>query len=291
MTRLIGVIVLVGLGIAGWGSIFTVSETEQAIVLQFGEPRRQITTPGIQFKIPVLQNVIYVERRILDFDAPKEEVIASDKKRIVVDAYSRYRIVDPLQFYTRVGSENGARTRLATIINSTLRGVLATVELQTVLSGERRQLMRRITDSVNTEAEKFGIEIVDVRIKRADLPQENSQAIYRRMNAEREREAKEFRARGAEESQKIKADADRQKAVMLAEARRTAEILRGEGDAIRNRIYAEAYEKDPEFFSFYRSLEAYRKAMDATDTTLVMSPNSDFFRYFRDMSGVVAAPK
>ena len=283
--KLVGAGLLVLLGIIGWGSIFTVSETEQAIVLMFGKPQRQITSPGLKFKVPLAENVVYVERRILDFDAPKEEVIASDKKRIVVDAYSRYRIIDPLQFYTRVGTENGARTRLATIINSTLRSVMAAVELQTVLSGERRELMRRITDSVNTEANKFGIEIIDVRIKRADLPEANSNAIYRRMNAEREREAKEFRARGAEESQKIKADADRQKAVMLAEAGRKAEILRGEGDAKRNRIYAEAYQKDPEFFSFYRSMEAYRKAMNASDTTLVLSPDSDFFRYFGNMAG------
>ena len=283
--KLVGAGLLVLLGIIGWGSIFTVSETEQAIVLMFGKPQRQITSPGLNFKVPLAENVVYVERRILDFDAPKEEVIASDKKRIVVDAYSRYRIIDPLQFYTRVGTENGARTRLATIINSTLRSVMAAVELQTVLSGERRVLMRRITDSVNTEANKFGIEIIDVRIKRADLPEENSNAIYRRMNAEREREAKEFRARGAEESQKIKADADRQKAVMLAEAGRKAEILRGEGDATRNRIYAKAYQKDPEFFSFYRSMEAYRKAMNASDTTLVLSPDSDFFRYFGNMAG------
>ena len=246
MLKAIGAVLLIVLGIVGYGSLFTVNMTEQAIVLMFGEPRRQITEPGLQFKVPLVENVVFIERRILDFDAPKEEVIASDKKRIVVDAYSRYKIVDPLRFYTTVNNENGARTRLATIINSTLRQVIATVELQTVLSGERRELMRRITDSVNTEAAKFGIEIIDVRIKRADLPEENSNAIYRRMNAEREREAKEFRARGAEESQKIKADADRQKVVLVAEGQRSAQILRGDGDATRNRIYAEAYQKDPE---------------------------------------------
>ncbi len=285
MLKLIGAALLIVLGIVGYGSLFTVTMTEQAIVLMFGDPRREITEPGLQFKIPLVENVIFIERRILDFDAPKEEVIASDKKRIVVDAYSRYKIVNPLRFYTTVRDENGARTRLATIINSTLRQVIATVELQIVLSGERRELMRRITDLVNTEAAKFGIEIVDVRIKRADLPEENSNAIYRRMNAEREREAKEFRARGAEESQKIKADADRQKVVLVAEGQRAAQILRGDGDATRNRIYAEAYQKDPEFFRFYRSLQAYRKAMNDDDTTLVLRPDSDFFLYFGDLKG------
>jgi membrane protease subunit HflC len=235
--------------------------------------------------MPLVDDVIVMEKRILDYDPPQEEIIASDKKRLVVDAYTRYQITNPLQFYRTVNNEILARQRLAVIINSSVRRVLATIELQTVLSGERRDLMRRIKEAVNVETQKIGITIIDVRIKRADLPQENSLAVFRRMQAERERDAKEARAQGAEQSQKIKADADRQKTVLLAEARKLSEILRGEGDATRNRIYAKAYQTDPEFFSFYRSLEAYRKAMSAKDTTLVLSPDSDFFRYFGDQMG------
>ncbi|MDP6709095.1 MAG: protease modulator HflC [Alphaproteobacteria bacterium] len=278
-------IVVVVLGVVGYSSLFTVQETEQALVLRLGEPRRQVKEPGLHFKMPIIENVEMMEKRILDYDPPQEEIIASDKKRLVVDAYTRYRISNPLQFYRTVNNETFAGQRLAVIINSSVRRVLATVELQSVLSGERRELMHQIRSAVNSEAEKIGIAIIDVRIKRADLPEENSLAVFRRMQAERERDAKEARARGAEESQKIKADADRQKTVLLAEARKLAEILRGEGDATRNRIYAQAFSKDPEFFRFYRSLEAYRKAMDAKDTTLVLSPDSDFFRYFGDQMG------
>jgi membrane protease subunit HflC len=280
-------IIIVVLGFLAYGSLYTVQETEQALVLMLGEPRRAVKEAGLHFKIPLVENVEIMEKRILDFDPPHEEIIASDKKRIVVDAYTRYRIEDPLVFFRSVGNEQRARQRLSVIINSSIRRVLATVELNTILSGERRELMHQISVAVNDEAKKIGIEIVDVRIKRTDLPEENSNAIYRRMQAEREREAKEKRAQGAEASQKIQADADRQKTVLLAEARKLAEILRGEGDATRNRIYAEAYSVDPEFFRFYRSLQAYRKAMDATDTTLVLSPDSDFFQYFGDLSGGV----
>jgi membrane protease subunit HflC len=279
------------IGLLAYGSLFTVQETEQALVLRLGEPRRVIKDAGLHFKVPLVENIEMMEKRILDYDPPKEEIIASDKKRLVVDAYTRYRISDPLQFYRTVNNEIFAGQRLAVIINSSVRRVLATVELQSVLSGERRELMHQIRSAVNSEAEKIGIAIVDVRIKRADLPEENSLAVFRRMQAERERDAKEARARGAEESQKIKADADRQKTVLLAEARKLGEILRGEGDATRNRIYAQAFSKDPEFFRFYRSLEAYRKAMDAKDTTLVLSPDSDFFRYFGDQMGGSKRPE
>ncbi len=278
------------LGVIGYGSLFSVQETEQALVLRLGEPRRVIKEAGLHFKMPLIENIEMMEKRILDYDPPQEEVIASDKKRLVVDAYTRYRISDPLQFYRTVNNEIMAGQRLAVIINSSVRRVLATVELQSVLSGERRELMLRIREAVNSEAEKIGISIVDVRIKRADLPEENSLAVFRRMQAERERDAKEARARGAEESQKIKADADRQKTVLLAEARKLSEILRGAGDATRNRIYAKAFSTDPEFFRFYRSLEAYRKSMNSDDTTLVLSPDSDFFRYFGDQMGKSKRP-
>lgn len=273
-------VILVVIGIVGYSAMFTVHETEQALVLQFGDPRRSVREPGLHFKTPVIQNVVYLEKRILDLDSPKQEVIASDKKRIVVDAYTRFRIADPLEFYRTVNNEAVARTRLTNIINSSLREVLARVELQAILSGERGKLMREISDRASAEARKFGVAIVDVRIKRADLPEENSQAIYRRMQAERERDARELRARGAEEGQKIRADADRQRAVLLAEAERQAQTLRGQGDADRTRILGEAYGRDPDFFDFYRTLEAYRTSMGSGDTSLVLSPDSDFLKYF-----------
>jgi membrane protease subunit HflC len=280
---LAGIVALIG--VIAYGSVYTVQETEQALVLMLGDPRRVVQEPGLHYKWPLVENVVMMEDRILDFDAPKEEMIASDKKRLVVDAYTRYRILDPLRFYQTVNDERLARQRLSAIINSSVRRVLATVELQSVLSGERRALMNTIREFVNIEAQKIGIVIVDVRIKRADLPEDNSQAIYKRMQAERERDAKEARARGAEEAQKIRADSDRQKVVLLADARKKSQILRGEGDALRNDIYAKAYTTDPEFFRFYRSLQAYRKALNAEDTTLVLSPDSEFFRYFGDLMG------
>lgn len=272
--------VLLVIGILGYSSMFTVQETEQALVLQFGDPRRSISEPGLHFKVPVLQNVVYMEKRILDLDAPKQEVIASDKKRLVVDSYARFKISNALEFYRTVNNEAVARNRLSNIINSSLREVLARAELQAVMSDERGQLMRQITNQVNTEAIKIGIEVVDVRIKRADLPEENSQAIYRRMQAERERDARELRARGAEEAQKIKADADRQRAVLLADAEKLAQVLRGQGDADRTRILGAAYGRDADFFDFYRTLEAYRKSLTGGDTNLVLSPDSDFLKFF-----------
>jgi membrane protease subunit HflC len=282
ITGIVLAVILVLIGIVGYSAMFTVQETEQALVLQFGDPRRSVPEPGLHFKTPFLQNVVYLEKRILDLDAPKQEVIASDKKRIVVDAYARFRIKNALEFYRAVNNEAVARNRLANIINSSLREVLARVELQAILSGERSQLMRNISDRVNGEATKFGVEIVDVRIKRADLPEENSQAIYRRMQAERERDAREARARGAEEAQKIRADADRQRAVLLAEAERQAQTLRGQGDADKTRILGEAYGRDPSFFDFYRTLEAYRVSLGSgeSSTNLVLSPDSDFLKFF-----------
>jgi membrane protease subunit HflC len=281
---ILGVIVIV-LGLVAWSALYTVSETQQALVLQFGEPIEVVKEPGLHVKVPFVQNVVYLDDRILDFDAPKEEVIASDKKRIVVDSFARYEIKEPLIFYRTVNNEAMARQRLAAVINSSLRRVLARIELLTLLSGVRLDLMRQITQLVNEETVKFGVNVVDVRIKRADLPEENSQAVYRRMQAERERDAREARARGAEEAQKIRADADRQKTVLLAEARKQADILRGEGDAIRNRIYAEAFQKDPEFFSFYRTMQAYRKALNQSNTSMVLAPDGEFFRYFGAETG------
>lgn len=282
--------VLIVLGFLAYGTLYTVNEAQQALVLQFGRVVTSVRDPGLHFKIPFAQNVVYMEKRILDLDAPPVEAVAADKKRIVVDAYARFQITDPLKYQQAVQTEGTARSRLGTVVNASLREVLATVELETVLSDQRVDLMTKITKDVNVEAQKLGITIVDVRMKRADLPEANSQAVYRRMQAEREREAREARARGAEESQKIRADADRQKTVLLAEARKKSEIIRGEGDAIRNRTFANAFKQDAEFFSFYRSLQAYRAALQTGDTTMVLSPDSDFFNYFRNIEGTPVKP-
>ena len=278
-------IILVIIGVIGYSSVFSVHETQQALVLQFGNPVKTVQKSGLNFKIPFIQDVQFLERRILDFDAPPVEAVAADKKRIVVDAYARFRISDPLKFYQTVNNEVTARNRMAPIVNSSLRNVIGRVKLETMLSGQRSKLMLEIRDLVNTEAKKLGIEIIDVRIKRADLPEANSQAVYDLMRAERKRIATEIRAEGAERSQKITATADRQRVVLLATAQKTSEIMRGEGDALRNKIFADAYTKDPEFFIFYRSLQAYRTALQSGNTTMVLSPSSDFFNYFGDIKG------
>ena len=261
-------------------SIFIVKETNQAIVLQFGDPKKIITSPGFQIKIPFIQNVVFLDRRILSLDPPPEEVIASDQKRLIVDAFARFKIVDPLKFYISVGNERVARSRLATIINSRLRSVLGKQSLATLLSEDRTKQMAIIQEGVNNEAGKFGIEIIDVRIKRADLPQANSEAIYRRMQTEREREAKEFRAKGAEMAVTITSTADKKVTVILAEAKKNSEIMKGEGDGQRNKIFAEAFGRDPEFFAFYRAMQAYEKALIGGDTSLILSPDSEFFKFF-----------
>ena len=264
----------------GFFSVFVVKEINQAIVLQFGDPKRIITTPGFQVKIPFIQNVVFLDRRILSLDPPPEEVIASDQKRLIVDAFARFQIVDPLKFYISVGNERVARSRLATIINSRLRSVLGKQELQTLLSKDRTKQMALIQEGVNKEATNFGIKIVDVRIKRADLPQANSEAIYRRMQTEREREAKEFRARGAEMAVTITSTADKEVTVLLANAEKQSEIMKGEGDGLRNKIFADAFGRDPEFFAFYRSMQAYERALIGGETSLILSPDSEFFKFF-----------
>ena len=273
-------------GFAIYLSLFTVKEINQAIVLQFGDPKKIISQPGLQVKIPFIQNVVFLDRRILNLDAPPEEVIASDQKRLIVDAYARFKIVDPLKFYISVGDERVARSRLATIINSRLRGVLGKQSLATLLSEDRSKQMDIIQDDVNAEAQNFGIQIIDVRIKRADLPQANSEAIYKRMQTEREREAKEFRAKGAEMAVTITSTADKEVTVLLANAKKQSEIMKGEGDGQRNKIFAEAFGKDPEFFAFYRAMQAYETALIGGDTSLILSPDSDFFKFFGD-TGVI----
>jgi len=272
--------ILVVLGITAFQSIFIVQEINQAIVLQFGDPKKIVNKSGLNFKLPFIQNVAYLDKRVLNLDNPPEEVIAADQKRLIVDAIARFKIVDPLKFYISVGNERVARQRLATIINSRIRGVLGKQELATLLSKDRAKQMSIIQNDVNTEAKNFGIEIVDVRIKRTDLPQANSEAIYARMQTERQREAKEFRAQGAEIATRIKSTADKEVTVILANAKKKSEIMKGEGDGQRNKIFAEAFGKDPQFFSFYRAMQSYEKALIGGDTSLILSPDSDFFKFF-----------
>lgn len=268
------------LGFLAYSSLFTVSEIQKAIVLQFGDPKRVIQKAGLNVKIPFIQNVVLLDKRILNLDTPSEEIIAKDQKRLIVDAFARFMIKDPLKFYISVGNERVARSRLSTIINSRIRGVLGQEELATLVSKERARLMDKITKDVNTEASQFGIEILDVRIKRADLPQANSEAIYKRMQTERLREAKEFRAQGAEIAQTIRSTADKEVTIILAEANKNSEILKGEGDGKRNKIFANAFGKDAEFFSFYRAMQSYEKSLIGGETSLILSPDSEFFRFF-----------
>jgi len=279
---IIGVIAL-----TAFFSIFIVKEINQAIVLQFGDPKRILLKPGLNFKLPFIQNVVFLDKRILNLDAPPIEVIASDQKRLIVDAFARFQIIDPLKFYISVGNERVARSRLSTIINSRIRSVLGTQRLQTLLSEDRNKQMALIQDGVNNEAENFGIKIVDVRIKRADLPQANSDAIYRRMQTEREREAKEFRAKGAEMAVTITSTADKEVTVILAEAEKKSEIMKGEGDGERNKIFADAFGQDADFFAFYRAMQAYERALIGGETSLIMSPDSEFFKFFGNVKAQI----
>jgi membrane protease subunit HflC len=253
--------------------------------VRLGEPVRVITQPGLNVKIPLIDSVIYVDNRILDLENSSQEVIASDQKRLVVDAFARYRIKDALRFYQSVGSIEGANSRLSTLLNAALRRVLGEATLTHVVRDQRAALMARVREQVDREAAAFGITIIDVRIRRADLPEQNSQAVYQRMQTERQREAAEFRATGSQKSQEIRARADRDVTVLVAEAQSKAEQTRGEGDAERNRIFAEAYGKDPDFFAFYRSMQAYEQGLKHNDTRMVLKPDSDFFRYFADPNG------
>ncbi len=271
-------------------STYKVTQFDQALLLQLGEPLAVKTKPGLYVKWPFMQNVEMFDKRILDYDVPVEEVITSDRKRLVVDTFARYRIIDPLKFFQSVGTEAVVRNRLGAILNARTREVLGRVPLITVVSGERASLMTSIAALVNQEARSFGVDVIDVRIKRADLPQENSQAIYLRMQTEREREARGYRAQGAEMAQRIRASAERDRTVILAEAQRDAQFLRGEGDAEAIRIFAEAFNQDPDFFAFYRSMEAYRKSLNKDDTTMVLSPESEFFDFFGNAFGTGRTP-
>jgi len=270
--------------IIGYSTLFTVNQTKQALVVRLGQPVRVITEPGLNVKAPFVDSVIDIDKRILDLESPAQEVIASDQKRLVVDAFARYRIKDPLKFYQTVG-EAGANSQLAILLNSALRSVLGGATLVDVVRNMREQLMSQVREQLDHEAQQFGIQVVDVRIRRADLPEQNSQAVYQRMQTERQREAAEFRAQGSQKSQEIRAKADRDVTVLLADATSQAEQVRGQGDSERNRIFADAYNRDPGFFSFYRSMQAYERSMQHGDTHLVLRPDTDFFRYFSNPSG------
>ena len=276
-------IILGGAAILGISSMFTVHQTQVAMVLQFGEPKRVITEPGLQFKMPFIQNVIYYDRRILELDPPTQELPLIDQLRIIVDAYARYRIVDPLKFYTTVRTELGLRDRLGGILNAAVRDQLGGSSLAELLTERRSVIMRNISDAVRGRADDFGIEIIDVRIGRTDLPGETSQSVFNRMRSDRVAQAAQLRAEGEEIKARIQAEADRDRTVILAEANRTAEILRGEGEGERNAILGDAYGRDAEFFRFFRSMDAYRAAMTDNSTTMILSPTSDFFRYFNTM--------
>ncbi len=289
-TRLLSLIAAGLLGVAAFSSFFTVNQTQQALVLQFGEPKRTIQEPGLAFKMPFIQDVIYYEKRVLSLiPQDAEEVILSDQKRLQVDAYARYQIENPLLFYQTVRNELGARGRLEAIIDSSVRRALGSETLASILTGQRNDITRSIGEEVNASVSSLGIKIIDVRLRRADYPTATSQNIFNRMKSEREREAKEFRATGEEEAQKIRADAEKTRTVILSEAQRQAQETRGAGDSEAIRIYADSFGQDADFFAFYRSMEAYRKSMGQQDTSMVLSPNSSFFRFFKDKDG--AAPK
>jgi membrane protease subunit HflC len=286
-------IVLLAAGVfAAYNSAFTVNQTQQALVLQLGEPKRTIQEPGLAFKLPFIQDVTYYEKRVLSLiPQDAEEVILSDQKRLKVDAYARYQITDPLLFYQTVRNESGARGRLEAIIDSSVRRALGRETLASILTGQRNEITRSIGDEVNQSVSSLGIQIIDVRLRRADYPEATSQNIFNRMISERTREAKEFRATGEEEAQKIRSAAEKIRTVIISEAQRTAQETRGAGDSEAIRIYAESFGQDSEFFAFYRSMEAYRKSFNEKDTSMVLSPDSAFFRFFLDKDGAPAKSK
>ena len=281
---LVAALVVLGL-IVAYGTLFTVYQTRQALVVRLGEPVRVITEPGLNYKIPLIDSVITIDKRILDLENPAQEVIASDQKRLVVDAFARYRIKYVLKFYQTVGNVEFANSQLSILLNSALRRVLGEATLTQVVRDQREHLMGRVREQLNTEAQGYGIAVVDVRIRRADLPEQNSQAVYQRMQTERQQEAAQYRAEGAQKAQELRARADRDVTVLLAEAQSKGERTRGEGDGERNRIFADAYGRDPDFFAFYRSMQAYEAGLRSNDTRMLLKPDSEFFRFFVDPSG------
>jgi membrane protease subunit HflC len=288
---IVALIVLLAAIVIGYSSLFTVTQTEQVLVVRLGEPVRVVTEPGLNFKAPFIDTVISIDKRILDLENPAQEVIASDQKRLVVDAFARYKIKNALRFYQSIGSIQAANIQLTTLLNASLRRVLGEVTFIEVVRDQREALMNKIRDQLDKEADGYGISVVDVRIRRADLPEQNSQAVYQRMQTERQREAAEFRAQGGQKAQEIRSKADREATVIVAEANSTAEQVRGTGDGERNRLFAEAYGKDPDFFAFYRSMGAYENGLKAGDTRFLLRPDSDFFRFFGSAAGKTAKPE
>jgi len=281
----LGLVILVILAIVAYSGLFIVNQTQQALVLRLGNPVRVATEPGIYAKIPLIDNVVMLDKRLLDIESPPIEVIARDRKRLVMDAFGRYKIVDPLLFFQAAGSIPVAESRLAVILNSAIRGAAGQMDFSNIVREGRAPLMSQINDQVNREGRRLGVDVVDVRIRRADLPPENSAAVYQRMQTERQREATDIRAQGEQAAKTIRAQADRQATVIVAEANQRADEIKGDGDAERNRIFASAFEQDPDFFSFYRSMQAYQDGMKPGTTRMVVSPTSPFFRYLTDPSG------
>lgn len=274
------------------GSVYTVSQTEQAVVLRFGDPvpgRERVTDPGLHFKIPFVESVVILDKRILDLETPQEEVLAHDNQRLLVDAFMRYRIVDPLKFYQTVSTIERGASQLGLVLNSTIRRILGDATMTDIVRDKREELMTQILAQVNSESDRIGVTVIDTRIRRADFPKEISAGVFNRMNTERQRQAAEYRAQGSEQAQTIRAKADRDVTVLLAEAQQTADTTRGQGDAERNQVFNEAFGQDPDFFAFYRSMQAYEAGLKSGDTRLILSPNSDFFRFFGGPSGITTA--
>jgi membrane protease subunit HflC len=289
---IVALAVLVVALLAADGSMYTVSQTEQAVVLRFGDPvpgRERVTDPGLHFKIPFVESVVILDKRILDLETPQAEVLAHDNNRLLVDAFMRYRIVDPLKFYQTVRTVDGGASQLGLVLNSTIRRILGDASMTDIVRDKREELMTQILAQVNAETDRIGVTVVDTRIRRADFPMEISAGVFRRMQSERQREAAEYRAQGSEQAQTIKAKADRDVTVLLAEAQQTADTTRGQGDSERNQVFNEAFGQDPDFFAFYRSMQAYETGLKSDDTRLILAPNSDFFRFFGEPSGVAAA--
>ncbi|KZD22735.1 protease modulator HflC [Tardiphaga sp. 866_E4_N2_1] len=291
ISGIVALIVVLVLVIVGFGSIYTVRQTEQALVVRLGEPVRVVTEPGLNFKIPFIDSVISIDKRILDLENPAQEIIANDQRRLVVDAFARYKIKNALRFYQSIGSIQAANIQLTTLLNAAMRRVLGEVTFIQIVRDDREGLMNKIRDQLDKEADGYGISVVDVRIRRADLPEANSQAVYQRMQTERQREAAEFRAGGGQKAQEIRSKADREATVIIADANSTAEQTRGAGDGERNRLFAESYGQDPEFFAFYRSMTAYENGLKSNDTRFLLRPDSEFFRFFANPSGKPPAAK
>ena len=278
-------VVLIGAALLAYFSLFTVQQTERAMVLQLGAVKKVISEPGLHFKLPFVQNVVYFDKKLLEVDVPSREILIAGKKRIIVDAFARYRITEPLKFYQNIGTRLQFDSRLSNFVNSSIRQVFSSASLDDVVKDKRDELLKSVTTLVHSQTEQFGVDVIDVRLKRADLPNQLRNNVYTRMQRERQQEAASWRAEGEEIARTIRAQADRQVVEIEADATKKSEIIRGEGDAERNKIFADAFSRDPKFFGFYRSMQAYEKGLSSGDTRLVISPNSEFFKYFKKPTG------